>query len=208
MNKLIGIIFIAGFLAIFQTGSSSSSAQTINSTQELNQTGLQGNLVYIVIFGNKTIGNIDNQTNFVSAIVGNSLDRIREEFVKSLSLIPSEQLKKEINQVVDAGISGAGCKNLVHTDDRKVDCIKSGDKVFWFVSEVVMPKNQDANNTSGIGLSIANGTLGYKSVYEHTTSPKTFTPEEQAAIDTRCNVLGNNYSSLSVADRGWFLANC
>ncbi|MDQ5869905.1 MAG: hypothetical protein M3530_09300, partial [Thermoproteota archaeon] len=127
MNKLIGIIFIAGFLAIFQTGSSSSSAQTINSTQELNQTGLQGNLVYIVIFGNKTIGNIDNQTNFVSAIVGNSLDRIREEFVKSLSLIPSEQLKKEINQVVDAGISGAGCKNLVHTDDRKVDCIKSGD---------------------------------------------------------------------------------
>ncbi len=208
MNKLIVIIFIAGFLAIFQTGSSSSSAQTINSTQELNQTGLQGNLVYIVIFGNKTIGNIDNQTNFVSSIVGNSLDRIREEFVKSLSMIPSEQLKKEINQVVDAGISGAGCKNLVHTDDRKVDCIKSGDKVFWFVSEVVMPKNQDANNTSGIGLSIANGTLGYKSVYEHTTSPKTFTPEEQAAIDMRCNVLGNNYSSLSVADRGWFLANC
>lgn len=208
MNKLIGIIFIAGFLAKLQTGSSSSSAQTINSTQELNQTGLQGNLVYIVIFGNKTIGNIDNQTNFVSSIVGNSLDRIREEFVKSLSLIPSEQLKKEINQVVDAGISGAGCKNLVHTDDRKVDCIKSGDKVFWFVSEVVMPKNQDANNTSGIGLSIANGTLGYKSVYEHTTSPKTFTPEEQAAIDIRCNVLGNNYSSLSVADRGWFLANC
>jgi hypothetical protein len=208
LNKLIGIIFIAGFLAIFQTGSSSSSAQTINSTQESNQTGLQGNLVYIVIFGNKTIGNIDNQTNFVSSIVGNSLDRIREEFVKSLSLIPSEQLKKEINQVVDAGISGAGCKNLVHTDDRKVDCIKSGDKVFWFVSEVVMPKNQDANNTSGIGLSIANGTLGYKSVYEHTTSPKTFTPEEQAAIDMRCNVLGNNYSSLSVADRGWFLANC
>jgi hypothetical protein len=208
LNKLIGIIFIAGFLAIFQTGSSSSSAQTINSTQDLNQTGLQGNLVYIVIFGNKTIGNIDNQTNFVSSIVGNSLDRIREEFVKSLSLIPSEQLKKEINQVVDAGISGAGCKNLVHTDDRKVDCIKSGDKVFWFVSEVVMPKNQDANNTSGIGLSIANGTLGYKSVYEHTTSPKTFTPEEQAAIDMRCNVLGNNYSSLSVADRGWFLANC
>jgi len=208
LNKLIGIIFIAGFLAIFQIGSSSSSAQTINSTQNLNQTGLNGNLLYIVIFGNKTIGNIDNQTNFVSSVVGNSLDRIREEFVKSLSLIPSEQLKKEINQVVDAGISGAVCKNLVHTDDRKVDCIKSGDKVYWFVSEVDMPKNQDANKTSGIGLSIANGTLGYKSVYEHTTSPKTFTPEEQAAIDMRCNVLGNNYSSLSVADRGWFLANC
>lgn len=123
-------------------------------------------------------------------------------------MVPSEQLKKEINQVVDAGISGAGCKNLVHIDDRKVDCIKSGDKVFWFVSEVVMPKNQDANKMSGIGLSISNGTLGYKSVYEHSTSPKTFTPEQQAAIDTRCNVLGTNYSSLSIAHRGWFLANC
>ena len=39
-------------------------------------------------------------------------------------------------------------------------------------------------------------------------SPKTFTLEEQAAIDMRCNVLGNNYASLSIADRGWLLANC
>jgi len=109
-------------------------------------------LLYIVIFGNKTIGNIDNQTNFVSSVVGNSLDRIREEFVKSISMIPSEQLKKEINQVVDAGISGAGCKNIVHTVDSKVDCIKSGDKVFWFVSDVVIPKSEDANKTSGIGV--------------------------------------------------------
>ena len=208
MNRLIGFIFIAGFMTIFQTGSNSSLAQTINSTQNLNQTGLDGNLLYIVIFGNKTIGNIDNQTNFVSSVVGNSLDRIREEFVKSISMIPSEQLKKEINQVVDAGISGAGCKNIVHTVDSKVDCIKSGDKVFWFVSEVVMPKSQEANKTSDIGVSLANGTLGYKTVYEHTTSPKTFSPDEQAAIDMRCNVLGNNYSSLSIADRGWLLANC
>jgi hypothetical protein len=66
----------------------------------------------------------------------------------------------------------------------------------------------DANETSGIGASISNGTLGYKTVYEHTMSPKTFTPEEQAAIDMRCNVLGNNYASLSIADRGWLLANC
>ena len=44
-----------------------------------------------------------------------------------------------------------------------------------------MPKSQDANKTSGIGVSIANGTLGYKTVYEHTTSPKTFTPEEQGS---------------------------
>ena len=113
LNRLIGFIFIAGFMTIFQTGSNSSLAQSINSTQNLNQTGLDGNLLYIVIFGNKTIGNIDNQTNFVSSVVGNSLDRIREEFVKSISMIPSEQLKKkEINQVVDAGISGAGSKTL------------------------------------------------------------------------------------------------
>lgn len=59
------------------------------------------------------------------------------------------------------------------------------------------------NNTRLISES-----LGYKTVYEHTTHPKTFTPEEQAAINTRCNELGNNYTSLSIADRGWLLANC
>jgi len=75
-------------------------------------------------------------------------------------------------------------------------------------SDVHTTKPKDANKTSGIVLPIDNGTLGYKTVYEHTTDPKTFTPEEQAAIDTRCNVFRNNYSSLSVADRGWFLANC
>ena len=76
------------------------------------------------------------------------------------------------------------------------------------LTEPKPPVSEDANKTSGIGLSIDNGTLGYKTVYEHTMHPKTFTPEEQAAIDMRCNVLGNNYSSLSIADRGWLLANC
>jgi hypothetical protein len=212
LNTLIVFVFIAGLVAIFQIGPSSSLAQTANTTQNTtqvsNQTALDANLLYIVVFGNKTIGNIDNQTNFVSSVVGNSLEKIREEFVKSFSMIPSEQLKKEINQVVDAGVSGAGCKNIIHPVDRKVDCIKSGDKVIWFVSEVAMPKSQVINKTSSIGLSIDNGTLGYKTVYEHTTSPKTFTPEQQAAIDTQCNILRNNYSSLSNADRGWFLANC
>ena len=115
----------------------------------------------------------------------------------------------EFNETADTSLS----RNLVIQFDKGVNYIQilgtkteiTGSPI---QSDVHTTKPKDANKTSGIGLSIDNGTLGYKTVYEHTTDPKTFTPEEQAAIDTRCNVFRNNYSSLSVADRGWFLANC
>ncbi len=35
-----------------------------------------------------------------------------------------------------------------------------------------------------------------------------FTPEQQAMIDENCKSLKNKYSSLSVEDRNWYLANC
>lgn len=51
-------------------------------------------------------------------------------------------------------------------------------------------------------------TLGYTSLYERVEKPRTFTPEQQAMIDESCKSLKNNYSSLSVEDRNWYLANC
>ena len=72
----------------------------------------------------------------------------------------------------------------------------------------IVPSKDVTNLTKGIESSIANGTLGYKSLYEKTTSPKIFTPEQQAMIDKSCESLKNNYSSLSVNDRNWYFANC
>lgn len=56
-----------------------------------------------------------------------------------------------------------------------------------------------------------NTSIGYKSLFERTTEPKSFTHEEQAAIDMQCNaIISNqvNLSSLPPKDRKWFLANC
>jgi hypothetical protein len=208
LNKLIGFATLVVLLAVFQIGTNYSSGQTNNSTLSQISKPSDGNMTYIVIFGNKTIGTIDNQTSFVSSVVGRNLDKIQEEFTKTLSTTPSQELKKEVSKVIDAGVSGASCKNIANPDNRKVDCVKSRDKIFWYVLEIITPKNETSIQAKGLQASLANGTLGYKSLFERITSPKSFTPDEQAAIDRRCESLNNNYLSLSVKDKNWFLANC
>ena len=37
---------------------------------------------YILVFGQRTVGNIDNSTKIVSSIVGNNLIKIEEEFLE------------------------------------------------------------------------------------------------------------------------------
>jgi hypothetical protein len=54
----------------------------------------------------------------------------------------------------------------------------------------------------------SNDTLGYASLYEKVEKPRTFTPEQQAAIDAICKTFKDMYSSLPVKDRNWYLSNC
>lgn len=208
MNKLIDVATLVALLAVFQIGTNYSSGQTNNSTVSQLLNPLDGNMTYIVIFGNKSIGNIDNQTHFVSSIVGRNLSKIQDELIKNLSPNPSQELKKEVSKIIDAGALGVTCRNIATADNRKIDCVKSKDSIFWYVLEIITPKNESNIQAKGLQASLANGTLGYKSLFERTTSPKTFTPEEQAAIDGQCESLKNSYMSLSVKDRNWFLANC
>jgi hypothetical protein len=126
---------------------------------------------------------------------------------KTLNISPSEQLREEAGEILRGGISGSNCNNLGDGDNKKVECVKSGDKIFYYMTEIV-PSKEVTNLTKGIESSIANGTLGYKSLFEKITSPKIFTPEQQAMIGESCESLKNNYSSLSVNDRNWYLANC
>jgi hypothetical protein len=192
---------------MLQVGSSYSWAQTNNSTEGQVQSVPVSNMTYIIVFANKTIVNIDNQTSFVSSVVGNNLERVQEAIAMTLNISSSEQLREEAGEILRGGISGSNCKNLAEGDNKKVECVKSGDKIFYYVSEIV-PSKEVTNLTKGFESSIANVTLGYKSLYERTTSPKIFTPEQQAMIDNTCESLKNNYSSLSVTDRNWYLANC
>ena len=71
------------------------SAQNISSSSTLDTKNTNGNLnseykTYILIFGQRTIGNVDNSTKIVSSILGHNIIKIEEEFLEEISLAPSQ----------------------------------------------------------------------------------------------------------------------
>jgi hypothetical protein len=115
--------------------SSSSSSQSLNATTTTS-TGAEEK-TYILIFGQRTIGNIDNSTKIVSSIVGNNSVKIQEEFLEEISLAPSQQLEEQIDRIVNDGISGLACSGVSLTtqegENVSVDCISLGNKVIWYI---------------------------------------------------------------------------
>ena len=91
---------------------------------------------YILIFGQRTVGNIDNSTKIVSSIVGQNLIKIEEEFLEEISLAPSQQLEDQVEKVINDGRNGKQCGvNLTTQDGQKiiVDCLSSGNTLIWYV---------------------------------------------------------------------------
>lgn len=68
--------------------------------------------------------------------------------------------------------------------------------------------SQESSKAARIIPSIDNSTLGYNTLTEAIMNPKSFTPEQQAAIDMKCESLKNKYSLSSMNGTGWFVANC
>lgn len=139
---LIAIIIVAG-ISVFITPTiyaqdnnvSSSSSQLQNATTATN-TGAEEQ-IYILIFGQRTIGNIDNSTKIVSSIVGNNSAKMQEEFLEEISLAPSQELEEQINKIVNDGISGLPCSGVSLTTQEgesvSVDCMSLGNKVIWYI---------------------------------------------------------------------------
>lgn len=69
-----------------------SSSQLQNATENTDAE----KKFYILVFGQRTVGNVDNSTKIVSSIVGNNLIKIEEEFLEEISLAPSQQLEEQI----------------------------------------------------------------------------------------------------------------
>jgi predicted peroxiredoxin len=91
---------------------------------------------YILIFGQRTIGNIDNSTKIVSSIAGHNLVKIAEEFVEEISLAPTPQLEEQVNKIINDGLNGLACGNSLTTQQGEivsVDCISSGNIVIWYI---------------------------------------------------------------------------
>lgn len=96
----------------------------------------EANKNYILVFGQRIVGNVDNSTKIVSSIVGHNSQKIQEEFLEEISLAPSPQLEEQIEKIVNDGISGAQCDASLTTQEGEtvnVDCISSGNNVIWYI---------------------------------------------------------------------------
>ena len=122
--NIITILFVAIFLVaiVVAVGGSviitppinaqenlTSSAQSQNSTTTTNTTTAAAaeEKTYILVFGQRTVGNIDNSTKIVSSIAGNDSAKIQEEFLEEISLAPSQQLEEQTNRIISDGINGS-----------------------------------------------------------------------------------------------------
>lgn len=115
---------------------STSFSQSQNTTTAItNTTDVAEERTYILIFGHRTVGNIDNSTKIVSSIIGNNSAKIQEEFLEEISLAPSQQLGEQVNRVVNDGLSGLPCAGVSLVTEQgenlSVECISSGNTVIW-----------------------------------------------------------------------------
>ena len=67
---------------------------TINSQFQNSSNTNSGEKSYILIFGQRTIGNIDNSTKIVSSIVGHNIVKIKEEFLEEIQLSTNSTIRK------------------------------------------------------------------------------------------------------------------
>jgi UDP-3-O-acyl-N-acetylglucosamine deacetylase len=91
---------------------------------------------FILIFGQRTIGNIDNSTKIVSSIVGHNIAKINEEFLEEISLAPTQSLEKQIDKLIKDGLSGSSCGDSLITQEGQkvsVDCISSKNAIIWYI---------------------------------------------------------------------------
>lgn len=97
---------------------------------------VSGKKIYVLLFEQNKIGNIDNSTRIVSAIVGSNLVKIEEELLEEISLSPSPQLKEKISQIINNGTNGLSCNASITTengDNVGIDCIRSGNHIIWYI---------------------------------------------------------------------------
>jgi hypothetical protein len=139
--SLVAIIVVEGSVIITspvnaQQNLTSSSSSQAQNTPARNTTSAEEK-TYILVFGQRTVGNIDNSTKIVSSVIGNNSLKIQEEFLEEISLAPSQQLEEQINRIVDDGINGSPCGGVSLTTEQgenvSVDCISLGNKVIWYI---------------------------------------------------------------------------
>ena len=135
MKNILTIFLSLGLsLVLLLSNPSLAFQQQQANTQNVENSEEEKN--YILIFGHRTVGNVDNSTKIISSIVGHNSIKIEEEFLEEISLAPSQELEEQIEKVVNDGINGAQCNASLTTQEGEtvnVDCISSGKYVIWYI---------------------------------------------------------------------------
>ncbi len=138
-NLKIFVSLILSSMLLTSVGSILSqqvNAQNVEGNSTSSTASTEGYKNYILIFGYRVIGNIDNTTKIVSSIVGHNSVKIEEEFLEEISLAPSQQLEEQIEKIVNEGINGVQCDSSLTTqqgENVKVNCITSGNNIIWYI---------------------------------------------------------------------------
>jgi len=136
---ILTFIFTAALLVGVLLGSLTNvNAQigTINSQFQNSSNTNSGEKSYILIFGQRTIGNIDNSTKIVSSILGHNIVKIKEEFLEEISLAPTQQLENQVDKIIKDGLGGSSCGDSLITQENvkvSVDCISSKNAFLWYI---------------------------------------------------------------------------
>jgi hypothetical protein len=126
--KITGIFLIFVFTALLAGvmlfSFSKVNAQNSTTNLQFQNTGnmtSSGEKSYVLILGQRTIGNIDNSTKIVSSIVGHSIVKINEEFLEEISLAPNQQLENQVNKIIQDGLGGSSCggDSLITQEGKK-----------------------------------------------------------------------------------------
>lgn len=142
ISLVAAIVVVGGNMIIMppinaQENLTSSQSQNATSATTNTTAGAAEEKTYILVFGQRTVGNIDNSTKIVSSVVGNNTIKIQEEFLEEISLAPSQQLEEQINMIVNDGINGSPCIGVSLTtqqgENLSVDCITSENAVIWYI---------------------------------------------------------------------------
>jgi hypothetical protein len=202
MKEIIIVPFLVAFVFII---TSQSSLATSNTTASVINAK---NMTFIVIFANKSIIDINDKIKYVPALLGSNLGGIMQEMARGITTHPTKEELQDINITINKGLKGVQCLDKIGTGNNFVDCVKSRSEVVWIVyKNMTAPKgNLTINNSNIVNSSLDK--LGYPSLYEKTTSPKDFLPEEKNRIDSICSILKQKYSNFTLKERNWYLANC
>ena len=139
--KLAGIFLLFAFTALLAgvmlVSFSNVKAQSNTITSQFQKPNItSGEKSYILIFGQRTIGNIDNYTKIISSIVGHNIVKINEEFLEEISLAPTQQLENQVNKIIQDGLSSSSCGDSLITQEGQkvsVECISSKNAIIWFI---------------------------------------------------------------------------